>query len=105
MAYPFVPSEDKSIVKFWKWISSSNSDEKKVMITDHESSQSEALKVYLDSLKDLLCKWKLSVSFNIQCATNQIIKIYCALQSPEIHVHGRRLVDLWISKDLFKVSR
>lgn len=103
MAYPFV--EDTIWTKMWKmWISKSDSDEKGVMIADHDSSQSEALKVHLESLKDQLCNCKLSATFNVESATNKVMKIYYALECPEIYVHGHSQPDLWISKELFKVS-
>lgn len=78
MAYPHVSSDSNIVVEFFKTLSSKLTGSKKneISLPTQNLMQSEALKMYLEEHRLILCEMKFTSSFNIQTFIKEILFIF-----------------------------
>ena len=76
-------------------IAKSSAKESEFLVLDRESMQREALFIYLDNFKTIVCECKLSAEHNIEYTTEKILKIYWALSNTLVGASNEKFRETW----------
>lgn len=91
--------------KMYNYMRGVSNNENEPVVPSHESMQATALKFYLKPYMTGLCEMKTtSLNYSIYGAKMKIINVFQDLYKPRIFDDEKRSHQVWLCKDLSKVS-